>query len=343
MAKSIIVGANPQGRAFARALASVDARGRSSRPLRWIRRQPTSAHQLIGFIDDREPPRIDRMLEAPMLGRLDELGDIVRREAVDEVFLSLPVSSSPRIANALAQLRDSTASVHFLPQWPEHSALQVRIHEIAGTRLLTLCGSPFTGTRATLKRFADIMLALVAILLTGPLMLMIALCIRLTMPGGPVLFRQRRHGLNGRTIEVWKFRTMRVIEDGPTVTQATRNDPRITRLGAFLRRTSLDELPQFFNVLQGRMSVIGPRPHALAHNEFYRDRIDGYMLRHKALPGITGLAQISGARGETDTLDKMERRVAYDLQYLREWSPALDARILWRTVVQTVKGDDRAY
>ena len=342
MANSIIVGANTQGRVFARALTAASA----PRTL-WAAlidpRRSRSTHRLLGFIDDREPPRIDMVLEAPLLGRLDELGEIVRREAIDEVFLSLPVSSAPRIEHVLAQLRDSTASVHFLPQWPQNSELRVRIDQVAGTRMLTVCGSPFTGLRASLKRSADIVLALIAIVLTAPLMLLIATAIRLSMPGGPVLFRQRRHGLNGSTIEVWKFRTMRVIEDGAAVAQATRNDPRVTPLGAFLRRTSLDELPQFFNVLQGRMSVIGPRPHALAHNAFYRDRIDGYMLRHKARPGITGWAQVNGARGETDTLDKMERRVELDLQYLREWSPALDARILWRTVVQAVKGDDRAY
>ena len=342
MAKSIIVGANEQGRALARALSAQapqdGMRPSGRRPWRSVR-----AHRLIGFIDDRQPPRIDSRLEAPLLGRLDEIGYIVRREGIDEVFLALPVSSSPRIEHVLMQLRDTTASVHFLPQWPQSSELRVRIDQIAGTRMLTVCGPPFTGLRAMLKRSADLVLALIAILLTAPLMLAIAAAIRITMPGGPVLFRQRRHGLNGQPIEVWKFRTMRVLEDGATVTQATRNDPRITPLGAFLRRTSMDELPQFFNVLQGRMSVIGPRPHALAHNAFYRDRIDGYMLRHKARPGITGWAQVNGARGETDTLDKMERRVALDLQYLREWSPALDARILWRTVAQAVKGDDRAY
>lgn len=341
MANSIIVGANGQGRAFARALTAESAQ-RSLRSALWSGRS-RRAHQLVGFIDDREPPRIETALEAPLLGRLDEIGEIVRREAIDEVFLSLPVSSAPRIEQVLAQLRDSTASVHFLPQWPQTSELLVRIDQIAGTRMLTVCGSPFTGLRAHLKRGADIVLALIAIALSAPIMLMIAAAIRITMPGGPVLFRQRRHGLNSRTIEVWKFRTMRVTEEGAAVAQATRNDPRVTRLGALLRRTSLDELPQFFNVLQGRMSVIGPRPHALAHNAFYRDRIDGYMLRHKARPGITGWAQVNGARGETETIDKMERRVALDLQYLREWSPALDARILWRTVVQAVKGDDRAY
>ncbi|MFN5880655.1 MAG: undecaprenyl-phosphate glucose phosphotransferase [Burkholderiales bacterium] len=342
MANSIIVGANTQGRAFARALTVASAqRTLWSALLKTGRARRT--HRLVGFIDDREPPRIDAALEAPLLGRLDELGEIVRREAIDEVFLSLPVSSAPRIEHVLAQLRDSTASVHFLPQWAQTSELRVRIDQIAGTRMLTVCSPPYTGLRACLKRAADIVLALIAIGLTAPLMMLIAAAIRLTMPGGPVLFRQRRHGLNASTIEVWKFRTMRVTEDGPTVSQATRGDPRVTPLGAFLRRTSLDELPQFFNVLQGRMSMIGPRPHALAHNAFYRDRIDGYMMRHKAKPGITGWAQVNGARGETDTLDKMERRVALDLHYLREWSPALDARILWRTVAQAVKGDDRVY
>ena len=327
MATALIAGANPHGRELARRLLT-----------------DRSAHRrLIGFVDDRGPDRLPETLEAPLLGRFADVGDIVQREGVDEVFLALPISTAPRVQAILTQLRDSTASVHFIPQWPQPSAVQVRMTQVAGLPVLTLCTSPFMGVRAPLKRAADVLIALIAIALTAPLMLGIAAAIKLAMPGGPVIFRQRRHGLNGQTIEVWKFRTMRVTEDGSAVRQATRNDPRVTPLGAFLRRTSLDELPQFFNVLQGRMSVIGPRPHALAHNAFYRQHIDGYMLRHKVRPGITGWAQVNGARGETDTLDKMERRLAYDLEYLRRWSPALDVRILWRTVRQAVRGDGNAY
>lgn len=327
MATALIAGANAQGRELARRMQA----------------ERSGQRRLIGFVDDRTPARLDDDLEAPVLGRFADIREIVQREGVDEVFLALPISTAPRVQAVLAQLRDSTASVHFIPQWPQPSAVQVRMNQVAGMPVLTLCASPFVGPRALLKRAADVVLALIAIVLTAPLMLGIATAIKLTMPGGPVLFRQRRHGLNGQTIEVWKFRTMKVTEDGDAVRQATRNDARVTPLGAFLRRTSLDELPQFFNVLQGRMSVVGPRPHALAHNAFYRQHIDGYMLRHKVRPGITGWAQVNGARGETDTLDKMERRVAYDLQYLREWSPALDARILWRTVRQAVRGDGNAY
>jgi putative colanic acid biosynthesis UDP-glucose lipid carrier transferase len=173
-------------------------------------------------------------------------------------------------------------------------------------------------------------------------MLLIALAIKVTSPG-PVLFKQRRYGLDGRAIVVWKFRSMSVQQDGPDVPQATRHDPRVTRLGAFLRRTSLDELPQFFNVLQGTMSVVGPRPHAVAHNEWYRKLIKGYMIRHKVKPGITGWAQVHGARGETETLEKMQRRIQYDLDYLRQWSLTLDLLILFKTVRQIFKGDRNAY
>ncbi len=327
MATALIAGANTHGRELARRLMA-DVSG---------------DRRLLGFVDDRAPPRLPATLEAPLLGRFSDLGEIVQRNGVDEVFLALPISAAPRVQAVLAQLRDSTASVHFIPQWPEPSAVQVRMTQVAGMPVLTLCASPFLGPRAHLKRLADVLIALVAIVLTGPLMLGIAAAIKLSMPGGPVIFRQRRHGLNGQTIEVWKFRTMRVTEDGASVRQATRNDPRVTPLGAFLRRTSLDELPQFFNVLQGRMSVVGPRPHALAHNAYYRQHIDGYMLRHKVRPGITGWAQVNGARGETDTIDKMERRVAYDLEYLRQWSPTLDVRILWRTIQQAIRGDGKAY
>jgi putative colanic acid biosysnthesis UDP-glucose lipid carrier transferase len=173
-------------------------------------------------------------------------------------------------------------------------------------------------------------------------MLAVALAIKVTMPG-PVLFKQRRYGLDGQQIVVWKFRSMKVQEDGDQVRQATREDDRVTPLGRFLRRTSLDELPQFFNVLQGRMSVVGPRPHAVAHNETYRKLIKGYMIRHKVKPGITGWAQVNGARGETDTVEKMKVRIDYDLEYLRNWSLRLDLSIIWRTVLLALRGDRNAY
>jgi len=156
--------------------------------------------------------------------------------------------------------------------------------------------------------------------------------VKLSSPG-PALFKQRRYGLDGRQIVVYKFRSMNVIEDGDLIRQASPGDPRVTRFGAFLRASSLDELPQFINVLQGRMSVVGPRPHAIAHNEMYRKVIRGYMIRHKVKPGITGLAQVNGLRGETSSLDKMQMRIEYDLAYLRNWSLLLDLTIVLRTIV----------
>jgi len=173
-------------------------------------------------------------------------------------------------------------------------------------------------------------LASAILLITAPVLLAIAVGVKLSSPG-PVLFRQRRNGLDGEEIVVYKFRSMLAQEDGPVVRQAIKDDPRVTGFGAFLRRTSLDELPQFINVLQGRMSIVGPRPHAVAHNEQYRQLIKSYMVRHKVRPGITGWAQVNGCRGETDTLDKMAKRIEYDLEYLRNWSLLLDLKIIART------------
>jgi putative colanic acid biosynthesis UDP-glucose lipid carrier transferase len=187
----------------------------------------------------------------------------------------------------------------------------------------------------------DVVLGSVALVLAAIPMAIVAAAVKLSSPG-PVFFRQKRYGLDGRPIDVWKFRSMRVQENGATVTQATKGDPRVTKVGAFIRKTSLDELPQLFNVLEGTMSLVGPRPHANAHNEQYRKQIQGYMLRHKVKPGITGLAQVSGWRGETDTLDKMERRIECDHQYIRDWSPWLDVKILFRTIF-TVLSKQNAY
>jgi putative colanic acid biosynthesis UDP-glucose lipid carrier transferase len=204
-----------------------------------------------------------------------------------------------------------------------------------------MCETPFYGYRGVQKRVTDIGLTLLLLVPALPTMLLIAAAVMLTS-SGPAIFRQRRYGLDGEQIIVYKFRSMRVTEDGAQISQATRNDPRITVVGRFLRRFSLDELPQLVNVLQGRMSLVGPRPHAVAHNEMYRKLIKGYMVRHKVLPGITGLAQVSGCRGETQDLAQMEARVGFDLDYLRHWSPSLDLRILFQTIRQMF-GDKGAY
>jgi putative colanic acid biosynthesis UDP-glucose lipid carrier transferase len=182
-----------------------------------------------------------------------------------------------------------------------------------------------------LKRLEDIVVGSLILLVIAIPMLVIAICVKLTSRG-PALFRQRRYGLNGEVIDVLKFRSMTVTEDGDEIKQATKDDPRVTKLGAFLRRTNLDELPQFFNVMGGSMSIVGPRPHAVAHNELYRRKVRGYMLRHKVKPGITGWAQINGWRGETDTLEKMEKRVEHDLDYIRNWSLLWDLQIILMTV-----------
>jgi len=206
---------------------------------------------------------------------------------------------------------------------------------------ISVCDTPFHGMDAVMKRATDIVLASLALLLLAPLMLLIAIAVKLTS-SGPALFRQRRYGLNGEEIMVYKFRSMTVCEDGAVVSQATRQDSRVTPLGRLLRSTSLDELPQLLNVLEGKMSVVGPRPHAVAHNELYRKLISGYMLRHKVRPGITGWAQVNGLRGETQTVEKMRARVQFDLDYLSHWSPWLDVKIILRTL-WVIARDRNAY
>jgi putative colanic acid biosysnthesis UDP-glucose lipid carrier transferase len=247
------------------------------------------------------------------------------------IFVSQPISAQPRIRKLLDELQDTTASVYFLPDIYVFDLMQARFDNVGGMPVIAICETPFTGFNSLVKRASDIALALIIQIMLLPIMLAIALAVKLSSPG-PIIFRQRRYGLYGEQIYVYKFRSMTVTEDGTNVVQAKKNDQRITKVGAFLRKTSLDELPQFINVLQGRMSIVGPRPHAVAHNEQYRKLIKGYMLRHKAKPGITGWAQVNGFRGETETLDKMEARIRYDLDYLRNWSLWLDLWIIVRTV-----------
>jgi len=252
------------------------------------------------------------------------------------------MTSQPRILRLLEDLHDTTASVYFVPDIFVYDLIQARMETIGGIPVLAVCESPFYGADGLIKRISDIVFATSILLLISPLLLAIAVAVKLSSPG-PVLFRQRRYGLDGKEIVVYKFRSMSVLEDGTVVTQATRDDWRVTRLGAFLRKSSLDELPQFFNVLQGRMSVVGPRPHAVAHNEMYRKLIPSYMIRHKVRPGITGLAQVNGLRGETDTLEKMSGRIEHDLAYLRNWSLLLDLKIVLLTVVVVLKKQKNVY
>lgn len=251
---------------------------------------------------------------------------------IDEVWICLPLSDEAGIRAALQELRHSTANIRLVPDMFALKLINHGVSEVVGIPMLDLSASPMTGRNRLLKAVEDYTLALLILLLVAPLMLGIALAVKFSSRG-PVLFRQPRLGWNGEEIVVYKFRSMVVHdEDGGQVSQARKDDARLTRVGAFLRRTSLDELPQFINVLQGRMSIVGPRPHALAHNEYYKELVPGYMLRHKVKPGITGWAQINGFRGETDTLDKMSRRVEYDLRYIENWSIWLDLSIIVQTI-----------
>jgi putative colanic acid biosynthesis UDP-glucose lipid carrier transferase len=279
--------------------------------------------------------------EVPVLGRLDQLADYVKSHRVDLIYITLPMASQPRILRLLNELRDTTASIYFVPDIFVFDLIQARMDSINGIPVVAVCETPFFGMNGMLKSASDFVLASLILLMISPLLLALAVGVKLSSPG-PVLFRQRRYGLDGRQITVYKFRTMIVQEDGEQVKQATRDDQRITPFGRFLRRSSLDELPQFINVLQGRMSIVGPRPHAVAHNETYRKLINGYMVRHKVKPGITGWAQVNGLRGETDTVEKMRQRIEYDLGYLRNWSLRLDLHIILKTVLLVFR-DRRAY
>ena len=212
---------------------------------------------------------------------------------------------------------------------------------VCGMPVISVCETPFNGFDGVAKRASDIVFSSLILLLISPVLLGVAIAVKRSSPG-PIIFKQRRYGLDGKEILIYKFRSMTVTEDGSAIEQAHKNDARITPLGAFLRKTSLDELPQFVNVLQGRMSIVGPRPHAVAHNELYRKLIKGYMVRHKVKPGITGWAQVNGLRGETETLDKMQGRIDYDLDYLRNWSLRLDIHIIFKTIALVIK-DQRAY
>jgi Undecaprenyl-phosphate glucose phosphotransferase len=268
----------------------------------------------------------------PCLGDLDALADYVEREHVNQVWIALPMSAQDQINRILDTLIHSTVDVKFVPDLFGLQLLNHSVEQVAGLPVINLRASPFDGEKRLIKALEDRIGAFFIVLLIAPVLALIALGVRLSSPG-PILFRQKRHGLGGRVIEVWKFRSMRVhAEEDGKVTQATRHDTRITPFGRFLRHTSLDELPQFFNVLQGTMSIVGPRPHAIAHNHQYKTIVQDYMQRHRVKPGITGWAQVNGLRGETDTLGKMKARVEYDLYYMQNWSVLFDLRIIAMTV-----------
>jgi putative colanic acid biosynthesis UDP-glucose lipid carrier transferase len=298
-----------------------------------IQAMPSLGLEVYGFYDDRAEDRCHPVPESlgGYAGSLKDAVDAARRGEIDLIYIAFPLRAEPRINELLRQLSDTTASVYLAADFFAFDLLHARWGSLGGVPTISLHETPFYGVDGWLKRLEDIILGTLILIIIAIPMLIIGICVRLTSKG-PALFRQRRYGLNGEVIRVLKFRSMTVTEDGDEIRQATENDERVTPLGAFLRRTNLDELPQFLNVIEGTMSIVGPRPHAVAHNELYRKKIQGYMLRHKVKPGISGWAQVNGWRGETDTLDKMEERVEHDLDYIRNWSLLWDLQIIFMTV-----------
>jgi len=321
-ARAVIVGVNDQGIELAQRMAA-----------------PSAHLKLVGFFDDRPNEELESSYQYPLLGKLQDIPRFANDHKIDVIYISLPMYSQPRILALLDALSDTTSSIYFVLDLQITDLVQGRVDTVHGLPVVAVCETPFTGLDGVIKRISDMVCASIILLLVSPLLLLIALGVKLSSPG-PVIFRQRRYGLDGKEIVVYKFRTMTVTEDGQSIQQASRQDARVTRFGSFLRKSSLDELPQFVNVLQGRMSVVGPRPHAVAHNEMYRKLINGYMVRHKVRPGITGWAQVNGLRGETEALQKMKERVAYDLDYLRNWSPSFDAYIIAKTIWVVLKGNN---
>lgn len=302
-----------------------------------------TAVELKGFFDDISTYKSALLTNAhnTLTGNLYQVADYVRQYAIDIIYITLPPSMHTQILLLLDDLKDTTASIYFVPDFFMADLIQGRIDEIDGLPVIAVCETPFTGFNGLTKRFSDILIASTILFLLFPVLIIIAIGVKLSSPG-PILFKQRRYGLDGQEIVIYKFRSMTVAENGSNVVQVTVNDARVTRFGRFIRKTSLDELPQFVNVLQGRMSVVGPRPHAVTHNEIYRKVIKGYMIRHKVKPGITGWAQVNGYRGETKTIESMKSRIDYDLAYLKKWSLSLDLSIIFKTIFLVFK-DSKAY
>lgn len=264
-------------------------------------------------------------------GNLNDVMKLAKQGVVSKIYIVVNQSNLHEVNDFIEFLSDTTCSTVIVPDLFSYNLLYSRVEDINGIPVIPLFDTRISGINTLLKRIEDIFVSSIILILISPILIVIAIAIKATS-SGPVFFKQLRYGLNGKPIKVLKFRTMKVMENGFEVKQAVKDDPRVTKVGKILRRTSLDELPQFINVLLGNMSVVGPRPHAVAHNEEYRKLITGYMLRHKVKPGITGLAQIRGWRGETDTLDKMEKRVECDLEYIRDWSVGLDIKIIFLTI-----------
>lgn len=311
----------------------------SARVAHTIHENPSMGLRLVGLYDDLELKGTRPINDLPVQveGNMQDLIALARSGKVDLVYLTLPMRAADQLRYMITELADTTVSTYVVPEPDIFDIAHSRWTSLGSISLISIYESPFVGMSGWVKRLEDLILASLILMVVAPTMVLIAVGVKLTSPG-PVIFKQRRYGLNGEVVKVWKFRTMTVCEDGDNFSQAKRHDPRVTRFGAFLRRNSLDELCQLINVLQGSMSIVGPRPHPVALNEEYRRLIQGYMFRHAVKPGITGWAQVNGWRGETDHLGKMEKRVEYDLEYIRNWSFFLDLKILVKTVSAGITG-----
>jgi len=320
-----------KGRNFRRVVI-VGAGGLGEKLVTQTLEAPWSGFQIGALFDDDNDLKNTSVHGFKVQGCVDDVQYYVEKNKIDEVWIALPFRAENRVKELLYSLRHLTVNVKLVPNIFGFTLLNHSMTELVGLPAVNLSDTPMWGNNQLVKILEDKILGLIIFILTIPLLLIISIIIKLTS-SGPILFKQKRHGWDGRIINVYKFRTMEVHnENGESVTQAVKGDNRITPFGAFLRRTSFDELPQFFNVLQGRMSIVGPRPHAVQHNEIYKDKVNKYMLRHMVKPGITGWAQVNGLRGETDTLDKMKNRIEYDLYYIENWSLWFDLKIMFLTI-----------
>lgn len=324
----VIVGAGVLGKRACRAMLRESWAG--LKPVAFFDDDPTLSGtnykgvKVMGVVDDIIPFIESRRSINPSGNSKSEF------HSVAQVWIALPLYAGEQIEKLQDALKDTAASVYFLPDLYSFNLVNYSVDEIAGIPVMNMSASPMEGGAAAIKRLEDIIISSLLLLITSPLFLVLTILIKWGSPG-PIFFKQRRYGQDGKEFMVWKFRSMHVIEDGGVITQATRDDDRTTKIGRLIRKLSIDELPQLINVLQGKMSLVGPRPHAVAHNEYYRDKVQGYMARHQIKPGITGWAQVNGCRGETPKIEDMEERVRYDMEYIRNWSLPFDIRILFKT------------
>ncbi len=303
----------------------------------------STLYHVEGYFEDRDDDRTGGGIPGlAFLGKARVAAQYVRDHDIQVVFVVLPDAGARRAINMFDEFGNTTASLYYVPDFFVFSLLKAQLREVEGVPVLQVAETPFYGVDGILKQIFDFVFSFFAVIGLIPVILAVAMAVKFTSRG-PVFFKQKRYGLNGKRFWVYKFRSMRVNAPEADKRQATKDDDRITPVGRFIRKTSLDELPQFVNVLKGEMSVVGPRPHTVAHNEHYRREVKQYMMRHKVKPGVTGWAQVNGLRGETANVDRMEERIRYDLEYIRNWSPLLDVKIIFLTVWMMVRGDKNAY